>query len=64
MGQYYDYETVLLVANEDRILFLAIPDSVYPKFQSSRVISGSIERAGMRLILVDIFKQEIVQWIS
>ena len=64
IGQYFDYETALIVANESRTLFLAIPGTVYPKFRESRIITGSIERAGMKLILIDIEKEEIEQWIK
>lgn len=64
IGQYFDYETALMVADENRTLFLAVPNSVYPKFQESRVISASIQRVRMKLILIDIQKEEIEQWLK
>ncbi len=64
IGQYFDYETALIVGDENRTLFLAVPNTVYPKFQESRVISASIERAKMKLILIDILEEEIEKWIK
>ncbi len=64
LGQYFDYETALIVSETNRTMFLAVPSGVYPSFQKSKVISGSIERIGMRLILVNIDKEEIEQWIK
>ncbi len=60
IGQYFNYETALEEAMEtDRKLYVAAPDTIYPRFMAHRIMKRSIERMKMRFILVDI-KQEII----
>lgn len=64
IGQYFDYESALIEANETRVLFAAIPKPIYPRLLKSRVIKRSMERIGMRIIIVDIETETIESWIK
>ena len=64
IGQYFDYESALIEANEPRTLFAAIPNRIYPRLIQSRVIKRSIERINMRIILVDTETETIESWIK
>lgn len=64
IGQYFDYETALIETKETRTLYLAIPNTIYPKFLSSHLIRKSMERMKMKLIVVDITTKTIEQWIN
>jgi hypothetical protein len=63
IGQYFNYQTALIEAMEtDRDLYVAIPDTIYTRFMAHRIIKRSIERMGMRFILIDIKKEIITSW--
>lgn len=62
IGQYIDYESALIEANEERLLFMAISKLIYPRLLNSKVIKRSIERMGMRVIVVDIENETIESW--
>jgi XisH protein len=63
IGQYFNYETALMEAMEtDRKLYIAAPETIYPRFMAHRIMKKSIERMKMRFILVDIKQEIIVEW--
>ena len=63
IGQYFNYETALIEAMEtDRILYIAVPETIYPRFMAHRIMKRSIERMSMRFILDDIKQEIIVAW--
>lgn len=62
IGQYFDYETALIETKEPRTLYLAVPDTIYPKLISNRLIQKSIERMHMKIIVVNLSSQTIEKW--
>lgn len=64
IGQYFNYETALLEANENRILYMAIPKSVHKDLTNNLLIRKSMERMNMKLIIIDIDKETIEKWIK
>lgn len=65
IGQYFNYQTALIEASDsNRILYVAVPDTIYNRLIAHRIIRKSIERMKMPFILIDIKKEKIVSWIS
>lgn len=64
IGQYFDYETALIETKESRTLYLALPSTIYPKLQSSRLIMRSMERMQMKIIVINLDTKKIEQWRS
>lgn len=62
IGQYIDYESALIEANEDRVLFMAVSSLIYPRLLNNKVIKRSIERTGMRILVVDVKNETIKSW--
>jgi hypothetical protein len=62
LGQYFNYETALIESREERTLYLAISGLVYDRLMESHVISKSLERIQMKLLVVNIEKEEIIRW--
>jgi XisH protein len=54
----------LIEANENRVLYVAIPDTILMKLMKNVIISKSIERIGMKLIVVNLETSKIVKWIN
>jgi XisH protein len=65
IGQYFNYQTALEEAQEfDRILYVAVPDTIYSRLLAHRIIRRSIERMKMLFIVEDIKKETIVSWTN
>jgi hypothetical protein len=64
IGQYFNYQTALLEANENRELFVAIPETILNKLLQNHIIKKSIERIKMKLIVVNLETSKIVEWIN
>ena len=64
VGTYIDYESALILSREERELFVAIPNTIYPKISNSRLMQTSLERIKMKILVVDIEKEIIVKWIK
>lgn len=43
-------------------MYLAVPDTIYPKLISNRLIQKSIERMHMKIIVVNLSSQTIEKW--
>lgn len=61
IGQYMIYRALLDKAGDSRPLYLAMPISAYQKLFDSAILQA-ISYAKMRLILVDLVKEEIIEW--
>ncbi len=64
LGQYFNYETALLELQENRILYLAVSKEVYQNMSGNFLIRKSIERSGMKILVVNLQQQTIVEWIK
>lgn len=48
----------------DRMLFLAVPESVYESFFKTEFITALLQKFQVRLITYDSDKEEILRWIK
>jgi len=64
IGQYLIYRNVLQVKVISATLYLAIPTDVYQRLFLGEVVSATIHEAGVKLLLIDIDREEIVQWLD
>lgn len=63
LGQYIMYSQVLERQNFNRLLYLAIPQSVFLDFFSEELPQLMIELNNLKLLVFDSDAQEIVKWI-
>lgn len=63
VGQYIKYSQVLERQNFNRLLYLAIPQSVFLDFFSEELPQLMIELNNLKLLVFDSDAQEIVKWI-
>ncbi len=64
LGQYYNYRFALKAIEPERILYLAVPLSIYEDFFSRRFIQMIREEVQLKLIVYNPLEEEIVQWKS
>ncbi len=63
VGQYIMYSQVLERQNFNRLLYLAIPQSVFLDFFSEELPQLMIQLNNLKLLIFDSDAQEIVKWI-
>ena len=64
IGQFINYRIALEEEDADRLLYLAVPLDIYKRFFKYTFIQTVIRRNQIPLLVYDIEKQEVVQWIS
>jgi len=64
LGQYNLYLSFLEETSPEYKLFLAISDKIKDKFFNKIAIRHVIKRFALRLIVIDLEKEEIVEWIN
>jgi len=64
LGQYNLYLSFLEETSPEYKLFLAISDKIKNKFFNKIAIRYVIKRFALRLIVIDLEKEEIVEWIN
>ncbi len=64
LGQYELYRGLLELIEPDRQLYLAVSDTVYESFFLREAIQVILRRNKIRLAVVDLVREEIVQWIN
>ncbi|MEZ4869803.1 MAG: element excision factor XisH family protein [Caldilineaceae bacterium] len=63
-GQYVIYLSVLEVTEPDRKLYLAVNHVVYQEFLSQEAIELIRRRFQVAVVVIDITRQEVIQWIE
>lgn len=63
-GQYMVYRNGLLSQNITNSVYLAMPTSAYHDFRNEPALQRTKQDAKMKLVIVDIDLEEVVQWIS
>ncbi len=63
-GQYVSYEEALEMLNDDRILYLAIPDEIYTKLVSKIITQRVIKRLKIKILLFNPEIKTVVSWIE
>jgi hypothetical protein len=61
VGQYIVYRTIMEMQSTDVALYLAIPSETYDEF--SPTILKVLEINKIRIIIVDLAKERVTQWI-
>ena len=64
MGQYLMYLSFLNRVEPERVLYLAISDTVYGHIFTRESFRFLVEQYTIKLIVVDIGNTEVVQWIN
>jgi hypothetical protein len=64
LGQYELYRGLLELTEADRQLYLAVSATVYESFFLRDAIQVILRRNRVRLIVVDLTREEIIQWIK
>ena len=64
LGQYLNYRSALKRIDEDRILFLAVPKSVYNSEFTIEGIINSVEDYNVRILVYDFETKKIIKWLN
>ncbi len=64
LGQFINYRTALRFEDPERILYLAVPLAIYNDFFNLPFTQIIINENQLKLIIYDVEKEEIAQWIS
>lgn len=63
LGQFIAYRTALHTQDPDRILYLAVPESLYKKFFATLFVQEIIQQNTIYLITYDTDLEKLIQWI-
>ena len=63
LGQYVLYQAILEALDNATPLFLTVPREIYETFLSQPFSQIGLRKAGVKLLIFDPIKEEIVQWI-
>jgi hypothetical protein len=64
LGQYNLYAAYLEILAPERTLFLAVSERAYQDFFEQTAIQIALQRYNVKLLVVDIERREITQWIN
>jgi hypothetical protein len=64
LGQYLDYRDAMQEIDMDRILFLAVSETTAARIENSPFIMRRIAQYGLKILVVDIFEEKIIEWKS
>jgi hypothetical protein len=64
LGQYIVYQNLIELTAPENRLYLAIDDIVYQDFFQRKAIQAVARQNQLLLIVVEIEKEEIIQWIN
>lgn len=64
VGQFINYRLALRRRSPARILYLAVPDTIYDGIFSTRFGREVIAEAQLKILAYDVQEEEIVQWIE
>jgi hypothetical protein len=64
LGQYIVYRNLIQLTEPDYVLYLAIDDTVYEEFFKRKSIQAVASQNQLLLIVIDMKKEEIQQWIT
>ena len=64
LGQYEMYRFYLSLTEPDRVLFLAIGNNTYVQFFQREAVQALTAETKIKLVIVDLEIEEVVQWIG
>lgn len=63
LGQYFVYKAVMTRTEPERVLYLAVHNEVFIEIFEQPLGQLLVEEYQVKLIIVDLKKQEIIKWI-
>jgi XisH protein len=63
IGQFINYRYALELQEPERVLYLAVPLNVYNVFFVKTFINFVVQRSQINLIVYDVEKEEIAEWL-
>jgi hypothetical protein len=63
LGQYLLYEDLMQTQYPDRLLYLAIRDTVYSSFFQEEIVQIVLASRRLKLLIFDEIQEVIIQWI-
>lgn len=63
-GQYVVYLGILEVIEPERKLYLAVNHTVYQEFLSQEAVELIRQRFQVAIVVIDVVRQEVVEWID
>lgn len=63
IGQYQLYRAAMLTRNEVYPLYIAVPYAAYLRFVGEPTLLHAFEITLIKLVIVDIEREEVVQWL-
>jgi hypothetical protein len=63
LGQYLLYEDLMQTQYLDRLLYLAVRDTVYDGFFQEEIVQIVLESRRLKLLIFDEIQEVIIQWI-
>lgn len=64
VGQYLIYEQFLLELFPERVLFLAVSHDIFEASFSLPSIKAVVSKRGIKILVFDAVKEEIIKWIE
>lgn len=64
VGKYIIYRNVLSYLQTDRTLYLAIPENIYERFFSEKIIQKTLQEEKFKLVIYNQTSQTITQWVT
>lgn len=64
VGQYMSYRNALTINDMQLPVYLSVPSSVFTTFFQIPLIAAVVADAQIKLVVIDLEKEEIIQWIS
>lgn len=64
VGQYVSYRNALTINGMQLPVYLSVPSSVYTTFFQIPLIAAVVADIQIKLVVIDLEKEEITQWIS
>jgi hypothetical protein len=63
VGQYQFYRAAVVASDSTTPVYLAIPHSAYMRLTNDNAVRIAISQNGIKLVAVDIVKEEVVLWL-
>lgn len=64
LGQFMNYRYILEETEADRVLYLAVPVDIYNSFFQTRFAQMVIKKSQIRLIVFNVQREVIEEWIN
>lgn len=64
IGQYIVYRNALALGGYNIPIYLSVPDDVYNTFFQRRMVQSSISDVKIRIVTINLQREEIVRWIE